>query len=222
MVSTGLLEPTIYEGVVTHTRRSPLGNRFRYRAGYWLVDYDELPQPTTWLRAIGRIRTSDHADIRALLTERGIAADRILLLTTARSLGYVFNPISVYWCYDEAGDQTALLAEVHNTYGGRHVYVLTGDDKNQVDKALYVSPFYPVDGQYRIEISDPGPTVSVTVILERGDDQPFVATLHATRRPPSLVNIVRHAVRYPGLRTSFLIRRQAFSLWRRGLKVVPR
>jgi DUF1365 family protein len=214
--------PALYEGIVTHRRQAPVANRFHYSAGYWLVDYDHLPEPRGRVRAVARVLTSDHADVRAILAERGIVASRIVLLTTPRSLGYVFNPISIFWCYDERGRDTALLAEVHNTYGERHVYVLTADDRHRVSKALYVSPFYPVDGQYRIEVSEPGPTVNVMLVLERSGDAPFVATLHATRRPLNGSGIIRQALRYPSFRTSMLIRRQALSLWRRGLKIVPR
>jgi uncharacterized protein len=214
--------PALYQGVVSHRRRAPVANRFHYPAGYWLVDYDQLPQPSGWVRAIAGVRRCDHVDVRPMLAERGIAASRIVLLTTPRSLGYVFNPISIFWCYDEAGQSTASLAEVHNTYGGRHVYVLTGEDQHRVDKALYVSPFYPVDGQYRIEISEPGPTVNVTVVLEREGEAPFVATLNAARRPLNGLGMIWQALRYSGLRTSLLIRRQALTLWRRGLKIVPR
>jgi DUF1365 family protein len=216
--------PSLYEGVVTHTRRTPLVNRFRYRAGYWLVDYDRLPQPTRWMGAVARVRRDDHADVRSLLSERGLVADQILVLATGRTLGYVFNPISIFWCYDDAGEPTAVLAEVHNTYGGSHVYVLDGEAgaETEIDKELYVSPFYSTEGSYRIRVSPPGPTVSVSVTLEQPGHEPFVATLAATRRPLSVANVLRVSLRYPALRTSALIRWQALRLWIRGLKVVPR
>ena len=72
-----------------------------------------------------RFERSDHSDVRALLTDQGVTADRILMLAMPRTLGYVFNPISIFWCYDAAGGRVAVLAEVHNTYGERHTYLLT-------------------------------------------------------------------------------------------------
>jgi DUF1365 family protein len=221
-VKSDTVYPALYAGFVTHARKAPLDHRFRYQAAYWLVDYDHLPQPAGWMGAMARIRAADHADIRTLLAERDIAATRILLLTTGRTAGYSFNPISLYWCYDDADRISAVLAEVHNTYGESHVYVLSGDTEGEVDKAMYVSPFYPIDGHYQIRVSPPGDTVSVAVTLVRAGDQPFVATMNATRRPITLINLVRYALRYPGIRTSALIRWQALKLWRRGLKVVPR
>lgn len=223
VVTSDLLAPAIFEGRVTHARRTPLAHRFRYRAGYWLVDYDLLPQPRGWMGLVARVRREDHADVRSLLREEGIGADRILLLATARTGGYVFNPLSVFWCYDESGQPTAVLAEVHNTYGGRHVYVLKGEEEEtRVEKELYVSPFYSTEGSYRIRVSQPGSTLSVTVTLEQEGHEPFVASLVATRKPLSVANAVRISLGYSALRTSALIRWQALRLWSRGLKVVPR
>ena len=92
--------PALYEAEVTHARRTPLRHQFTYRASYWLVDFDQLPQPQGFARWFARIRRGDHMDIRRLLESRGIAASRIVMLTGARTLGYVFNPITVFWCYD--------------------------------------------------------------------------------------------------------------------------
>jgi len=225
VVTPDLNVPAIYEGRVTHARRTPLAHRFHYRAGYWLVDYDRLPQPRGWMRLVARVRRDDHADVRSLLHEEGIVAERIVLLATARTGGYVFNPLSVFWCYDDAGHPTAVLAEVHNTYGGRHVYVLRGEDEvsdTRVEKELYVSPFYSTDGSYRIRVSQPGPALSVTVTLEQEGHEPFVASLAATRRPLTVANVLRISLRYSALRTSALIRWQALRLWSRGLKIAPR
>ncbi len=119
--------PALYDSVVTHSRQTPLTHRFRYRSAYWLVDLDRLPQPSGPLRLLARVRAQDHLDVRALLRDNGVAADRVLMLTTARTLGYVFNPITVFWAYDHAGARTAVVAEVHNTYGGRHGYLLRPD-----------------------------------------------------------------------------------------------
>jgi uncharacterized protein len=216
--------PALYAANVTHTRRAPITNHFRYRAGYWLVDFDQLPTRAGIHRYLAHFERDDHCDIRALLAQHGIAADRILMLAMARTLGYVFNPISVYWCYDASGAQVGVLAEVHNTFGGRHTYLLQpdGSGRSEVGKALYVSPFYPVDGHYEIRVSEPGESLSVTVILHRDNDLPFVASLMAERRPVTAANVVRASLMYPALRTSILIRWQAVRLWVRGLKVQPR
>jgi DUF1365 family protein len=218
--------PALYEATVTHQRRAPLTNRFRYRAWYWLVDLDDLPQPSRLLRLFARVDGRDHMDVRALLREAGIPAERVLMLTGARSLGYVFNPISVFWAYDCDGTRTAVVAEVHNTYGDRHAYLLEGDGSAggfaPVDKEMYVSPFYPVDGQYRIHVGDPGEWMTMTVELHREGDEPFVATMRGRRQALTAGAVIRSALRYPAIRTSALIRWQAIRLWCRGLEIQAR
>jgi hypothetical protein len=216
--------PALYEGDVTHVRRSPIHHSFRYRSTYWLVDFDRLPQPRGWARLCTRVRSDDHMDIRGLLEENGITASRILMLTGARALGYVFNPITVFWCYDHAGAPCALVAEVHNTYGDRHAYVLRPevDGATRVEKRMYVSPFNRIEGTYRISAGEPEASLWVSVTLERPGEEPFVATLHGTRQPITMATVVRSVLRHSGLRTRALIQWQGLRLWRRGLTVQPR
>jgi DUF1365 family protein len=215
--------PALYDAVVMHSRQTPVANRFRYKVSYWLVDLDDLPGRRGLLGRLVRFDRRDHCDVRALLAERGVRSDRILMLAMARSYGHVFNPISVFWCYDK-DQRVAVLAEVHNTYGESHTYFLESDGKDcfTVEKMMYVSPFYPIDGQYDIRVSEPASSVSVSVTLRRENDSPFVATLHGERRSAGFSSLVRHSLRRPALRVAFLIRWQAFRLWRRGLRVQPR
>lgn len=216
--------PALYEAQVTHTRSAPLRHRFRHRTFYTLVDIDDPPR---LLRPLAdHDRPGDHVDVRAELAAQGLSAHRILRLASPRTLGHVFNPISVHWCYDEQERLVAVVAEVHNTYGGRHAYVLPPNLRAGVatPKRLYVSPFYPVDGSYQIRLSEPGERVSLSVTLHREGDEPFVATLTARRRPYTARNLLALSARYPvaPLRVSGLIRRHGIALWARGLKVQPR
>ena len=133
MVSPDVVVPALYEADVAHSRRSPLVHRFEYRTTYWLVDFDELPQPRGIARWCTGVRKQDHVDIRGFLDDHGVAAARVVMLTGARSFGYTFDPISVFWCYDEADAQCAVVAEVHNTYGGRHAYLLEFDAHGEAE-----------------------------------------------------------------------------------------
>jgi DUF1365 family protein len=207
-----------------HSRRAPVTNRFRYKVSYWLVDYDNLPRRRGVMGLLVRFERSDHCDIRALLNERGVPTGRVLMLTMARTFGHAFNPISVFWCYDKDETLVAVLAEVHNTYGESYTYFLENNEKEYftVEKMMYVSPYYPVDGYYDIRVSEPGSSVSVSVTLRRENDARFVATLRGERRNARLTSLVRHSLRRPALRVAFLIRWQAFRLWSRGLRVQPR
>ena len=85
--------PVLYASVVTHTRQVPIKNRFRYKASYWLVDYDQLPELTGLIRHLARFERSDHSEDAPASTEQGVTANRILMLAMPRTLGYVFNPL---------------------------------------------------------------------------------------------------------------------------------
>ncbi len=224
MVSAMLDLPRLYDAEVTHARHSPLRHRFTYGASYWLVDFDRLPQPRGIAWWFVRIRRRDHMDIRRLLEERGVTASRVAMLTGARTLGYVFNPITVFWCYDDAGAQCAVVIEVHNTYGERHAYLLEPNAGNgaEVDKAMYVSPFNAIDGTYRIRVDPPDSTVGISVTLERRGEAPFVATLQGRRQSITPRTVLRSALRHSAARTRLLIQWQGLRLWGRGLKVQPR
>ncbi|HWE54000.1 MAG TPA: DUF1365 domain-containing protein [Acidimicrobiales bacterium] len=212
--------PSLYEVSIVHQRRDPEPNRFRYRSYMWMFDLDDPPD-----RVGARYRADDHLDIRAELAARNICADRIVVLTNLRVLGYVFNPISIYWCYGADGTLAARIAEVHNTYAGRHAYVIPGDDQDAtVTKAMYVSPFYPVDGSYRIGISEPVGTLRVSVVLDRPDGHEFRAVMTGRRLEATAANRLRLFCKYPAapLRGRALIQFQGLRLWRKGLEVQPR
>jgi uncharacterized protein len=223
--------PCLYEVSIWHSRQTPVHNTFRYGSYMWLFDLDDPPRLPGLLHFLARYRSIDHVDVRALLEESGMDARRILVLTNLRVLGYVFNPISIYWCYDSAGRLIAHVAEVHNTYGARHAYLLPVETDSTVprsdavvSKAMYVSPFYPVDGVYRIGIGPLTETVQVSVVLERPDDKPFRAGLSGSRREPRVADVVRCLLRYPAgpLRGRALIQLEGLRLWLRHLEVQPR
>ena len=143
----------VYECVVAHARREPLRNVFRYRTYQWLVDLDDLPVLPRWLAPLASFRPADHLgdpgrsireNVDRYLAGRGVdlAGGRVLMLAHARVLGYVFNPLTVFWCYRADGGLECVLAEVHNTYRQRHAYLLPGV-RAEVPKQFYVSPFYP-------------------------------------------------------------------------------
>ena len=224
MVSDDLVVPALYEADVTHTRSSPLTHHFGYRAAYWLVDLDQLPQPRGLAGWCTQVRSQDHVDIRHLLAEQGLAADRVLMLSGARTLGYVFNPITVFWCHDDTNNTCTMVVEVRNTYGDCHAYVLEPDAAGvaTVTKAMSVSPFNAGGGTYRIRITDPAAAVSVSVRLDRPGENPFVATLHGMRQTITMRTILRSIVRHSSARTRILIQLQGLRLWGRGLKVQAR
>ncbi|MDQ4039646.1 MAG: DUF1365 domain-containing protein [Actinomycetota bacterium] len=229
--------PALYYATVGHTRRFPIENSFSYRVYMWLVDLDALPtyhRPYAW---VARFEARDHLgdptrsikdNVVAYLADNGIdlAGGRVIMLANARVAGYVFNPISVHWCYDRDGALDAILAEVHNTYGERHVYLLRPDTSGRAhaDKALYVSPFFDSVGQYVMRFSPPAEELSVTMALLKDGRTPFTATLRGQRRAATPGAVLRAALRFPfmPLLVTALIRYQGIKLWARRLPVVPR
>ena len=174
----------IYDVDILHIRAEPVRHEVRHRSYLWFVDLDQLPKLPRPLRPLARFEARDHvgdpaqsirANIDTFLTENGIdlRGGRVTMLASARSLGYVFNPLSLFWCHDPDGTLVCVVAEVHNTYGVAHRYVLHTDAAGRADteKALYVSPFYPVDGSYRLSVPEPGDRLAVTVTLHRPESR---------------------------------------------------
>lgn len=236
------LAARIYDARTTHRRTvaapAQVDRRFDYRTCYWLIDLDEPPVLPRVLRRLVRFEARDHlgdpagtiaANARARLAEHDLTADRILLLTCPRTLGHVFNPLSVYYCLrtrDTGEELIAVIAEVHNTYGGRHTYLLRPDEAgaDQVGKRFYVSPFLPMGGSYTMRTPLPGERLAVSITLHQDGATPFVATLTGPGRPLTPAAATRAVLRWPvlTLRTSALIRWQGIRLWLRRVPVQPR
>ena len=227
----------LYECRISHVRTAPLRNAFRYRGYQWLVDLDDLPRLPPWLRPLASFRARDHlgdplrsirANVDSYLAGRGIDLNggRIVMLANARVLGYVFNPLTVYWCHRPAGGLACVIAEVHNTYHQRHCYLLRTDDTGRatVPKAFYVSPFYPVEGGYRMTLPEPGQRLALTIVLDRPDGHPFVASVRGTRTDATTGAVLLAAVRHPWATAlvSARIRGQGLKLYARGLRPRPR
>ena len=222
--------PALYETTIHHVRQSPLKHAFTYRSYWWAVDLDDLPSygPLARFRAEDHIGSEDsiRTNVDKLLADHGLSCDRVLMLCNARVLGHVFNPLSLHYCLAADGSVVAVVAEVHNTYGGRHAYVLEtdADGRAHTDKEFYVSPFHEVDGSYEMRLPLPGERLRVDLTYGRPGARPFVATVRGTRLPATRRNVVRAAVRHP-LATRAVaarIRIQGIRLWLRRLPVVPR
>ncbi|MFA6298968.1 MAG: DUF1365 family protein, partial [Nocardioides sp.] len=172
------VEPVIYETTVRHVRRTPFKRTFENRSQIWLVDLDHLPDHGV----LGRFEARDHlgdpdltirANLEAFLAANGVAlgGGRVLMAANARAFGHCFNPISVFWCWDAAGDLAATVVEVHNTYGDRHAYLVHPDANGRAStpKAMYVSPFHGTDGRYELAVPVPGRSLKIAVTLHSDD-----------------------------------------------------
>jgi hypothetical protein len=230
--------PALYPCRITHARTAGPRRVFRYRSYLWLVDLDRLPLlPLLW-RPLASFRVRDHlgradapsirSNIDGYLAEHGIdlRGGRVLMLANAATFGYVFNPISVFWCFDADGAIAAVLAEVHNTYHQRHVYLLHPDSGGRAGapKDFYVSPFLPMHGRYRMRLPEPGDSLRLDVTLVVDDSPLLVAGVRGSRRPVTLWRLAAYSVRFPlvPVLVSLLIRWQGIRLLARRVPVTPR
>jgi DUF1365 family protein len=232
---TTALTPARYRVRIIHHRRGDPDHRFSRRGRVWLVDITDLPTLPRLGRWLASFRPGDHLDATDRPLGDGVAdllarndrppAGRVLMLTRPRVLGYVFNPLSLLYCLDDCGQLQSIIAEVRNTYGGLRCYVLpvAVDGSAVADKDFYVSPFYPVDGTYRLRTPIPGNRLCVSVTLRRNERTVFTATMTGHRLDP------RQASLWSELRTPlgtravmWAIRRHGMALFAKGLRPHPR
>jgi DUF1365 family protein len=208
----------IYEGWVMHRRLRPRHHAFRYRVFSLLLDLDELEGLGHRLTLFRFNRSgalsfhdSDHGDGRTLrawlddlLAREGIVADGARrVLCYPRLFGYVFNPLSVWFCHRADGRLAAIIHEVHNTYGERHAYVLrTGDAddaivRQRVAKDFFVSPFLPMDCAYDFRIRPPGDDVLVAINESEAGRPVLTATFAGKRRPLTDATLAAMLLRHP-------------------------
>jgi DUF1365 family protein len=235
-----VVKPRLYRTRVAHGRTERVQHGFSYRHATWLVDLDDVPVLPRALRWLARFDARDHlgeptasirANVDAYLAAEGVHLDggRVLMLATPRSFGQAFNPLSVFWCHDRTGALACVVAEVHNTYGERHCYLLRPDAHGHAgaDKAFYVSPFFAVDGRSDMTVTDPTAVgdgeLRVAITLTRHDEVVFRASL-AGVPDPGAPSFLAGSLRHPaaGRRTIALIRLQGIRLWLKHLPVMPR
>jgi uncharacterized protein len=227
--------PALVAGHVTHHRRGPVRHGFRYNLYQWLVDLDALPEQPWYLRPFASFSAADHlgdpdrsikANVELFLSSNGISlgeSSRIIMLANARVLGHVFDPLSVFWCFDAHSTLACIVAEVHNTYGERHAYLLHPDPSGvaTTDKAFHVSPFYDVSGRYELRFELSPQVVASTVILRRHKSVAFSATFRGHPRPATRSAVVGQLIRRPLMpqQVSTMIRLHGIFLWLRRLPV---
>jgi len=239
----------LFVGKVMHHRMKPKVHRFTYDVFTLLVDLDRLDEADRQSRLfsvngwnLASFCSKDHgprdgsdlrAHIEALLSGEGIAPPaRILLLAYPRILGYVFNPLSVYYAYDGGGALSAVVYEVRNTFGDIHTYVAPVQPGQLTDaglrqdqaKEFYVSPFIDMDQHYHFRLLPPGRSVRVR-ILETDDTGPLLsATFSGEQIAFTTRNLARLCLRIPLLTVKVMaaIHWEAFKLWRKRLKFHPK
>lgn len=233
---------TLYRCTVFHARLRPFHHQFRYRVFSLLVDIDrlaELPRISRLLghdrRAVLSIWNRDHGPrdgtalrpwAEARLAEAGLDRHpgRIALLCFPRLWGYVFNPLSVYYCWTAAGRLYAVIHEVRNTFGEQHAYVLPAlaDDHGTIlqsaEKCFHVSPFIGMAGHYRFRLAEPGRRLRLQIDEDDGDGPLLTASLSGTAQPAATASLALAVLRHPlmTLKVVAAIHWQALRLWLKG------
>ena len=228
----------LYRTRITHLRRAPVHHYFEHRSYSWFVDVDALPQMPGWLRPFARFDVHDHlweapvdtlrGRVDAFLAGKGVQlpGGKVFALFQARVLGHVYNPLSLYWCHDADGVLRYVIAEVHNTHGERHAYLLppSGVQPTMVDKKLYASPFNDVDGHYLVQAPLPAEDLDVRISLHRDHQPAFVVTLRGSRRPATIRQVLALQMVSPlaPQMNVLSMRIQGTLLWLKRVPMVPR
>ncbi|MDX6259360.1 MAG: uncharacterized protein QOH84_1048, partial [Kribbellaceae bacterium] len=153
--------------------------------------------------------------------------DRVVMLANARSpFGFVFDPLSVFWCLTSTGELRCVVLEIHNTYGERHAQLARPDAAGRftLRKEFYVSPFFTVDGRYNVTLRLDAEHVSVAIDLLQHDRRVFSAAFTGQPRPASRRTVLRAALLTPFVTYQVwaLIRMHGVALWLRRLPVIHR
>lgn len=233
----------LYTGQVAHMR--PGKHRLRYPVFMLTLDLDAPPNELKLLKhnrsALFAFFDRDHGaradaplkpQIETKLREAGIAWDggRVVLLTMPRLFNYVFNPLSVYFCYRHDGSIAALVHEVSNTFGESHFYVLpprtekTGALTQSCAKEFFVSPFLEGGLTYDFTITPPGDRVSVAMIVRRGEEVALTASFAGAHRDLTDAQLFRAWLGNPLMTFKVIagIHWEALRMWLKGVRFLGR
>ena len=233
----------IYQGHVMHMRLQPRAHRFRHAVFSLMLDVDRLPQTARGLRLMRHngfgvlsVHDADHGardgsplrpwiDDQLTRNGRPVAA-RVAMLSFPRVLGVAFNPLTVYYCYDDADHLSSVIYEVKNTFGEQIAYTLpVGDEaggayRQTQRKRMYVSPFIGMDQTYRFSLNDPGDRLALRIRQAGPEGETLIATHTGQARQLTDAGLARALLRHPlmGVRVIALIHWHALLLALKGVR----
>jgi len=237
----------LYFGTVLHQRMKPRRHRLRYRVFSVLFDLDELPTLGNRLRLFSYNRFNlfsfhdrDYgpgaaaplrAHVERQLGAAGIdlAGGPIRLLCNPRICGYVFNPLSTYFCQHKDGSLAAILYEVSNTFGERHTYLIpavadsVGLIRQSCPKRFHVSPFIDMAMTYAFRVRPPGETIGIRIAESDAEGLLLVASFTGKRAALSDAKLGLAFLAYPLLTLGIVaaIHWEALKLWLKGVRLLP-
>ena len=236
---------SVVAAMVVHRRLRPRENAFRYRVAYLCLGLEALERAAgRWLKldrpGLVSFRRADHgardgsdlaAWLRGVLAEHGLANacdGEPVLMTMPRMLGYVFNPVSFWFCRDRAGAVRGVLCEVNNTFGESHCYlvghpdgrVLQADEWLEGRKVFHVSPFLPVEGRYRFRFRLDERAVHVDVNYHDAEGLVLATSVSGRREPLTDRTVLCRFLGNPTMTLGVITRIhwQGLQLWRKRVR----
>lgn len=240
----------LYKALVMHHRLEPKEHRFHYNIFMFYIDLDEIDELTQKLWMLSRnnfnffnFRDSEHLQlpvekpdtsknvkqhITNYLKQHDITVGkgRIMLLTNLNVLGYNFNPVSFYFCFDEKDEPLCVVSEVSNTFGEMKPYLLTTENfidnkfKLNTTKYFYVSPFIDHDVNFDFNLAVPAEKLNIRIDDYKNDKRLFISTLTGKQESLNNRNLLLYSLRFPfiTLKIITLIHWNALKLW---MKKIP-
>lgn len=232
----------LYRGHVAHKRFRPRVHQLAYRVFWTLLDLDDINILDKDIKCFSRNHFNlisfydrDHFDgthddirpfIETQLTRAGLTSSRwhISVLTMPRLLGYVFNPLSVWFCRDEHKELRAIIYEVSNTFGQRHSYLIRVSDphvpliEQKCSKEFFVSPFLDMDMDYHFMIKPPQDDVMIAIATHDKDGVMLTASLKGERAPLTTASLLQAVLSFPfqTLKVILGIHWEALFIWLKG------
>ena len=237
---------SLYTGLVVHKRVRPKKHELRYRVFSLLVDLDRIEAVagqsrvfslnrrglvSLWFSDFGpRDGSNPAAFVREKARAAGISGEiaRVRMLAYPRVFGYAFNPLTVYFLENAAGETIGLVHEVSNTFGEHHFYVAPvspGDTlRHSAKKEFYVSPFNTLEGDYRFSVRPPGNEVFVGIVLGTEDGPLLSAWFEGKSRSFSDGALGKLLLAYPLMTVKVFagIHFEALRLWLKGVPLTLR
>jgi len=241
-----MLTSALYNGVVVHKRVRPVMHSLRYHVFSLLIDCDDLPGLGRRLHLFSynrlnlcSLHDADHGDgtpiaayLRQISAQSGVdGIERFMMLCYPRVLGYVFNPVTVYFGVNAGNEPLLIVYEVNNTFGERQTYVVpveqdkpAGTVHQSCAKAFYVSPFNSVDGRYSFHVTPLGEDITVGIALHTEEGPLLKAFFRGQRELLSDRTLAKALARTGWLSVKVIsaIHYEALKLWFKGLRLMPR
>ena len=229
----------IYNGIVTHTRFKPIRHNLRYKTFSLLLDLDEVEKLDKKLSIFSHNKFNlfsfydkDHGDRDGSSLKTWVLSNlkkfnihqninTIKILCYPRIFGYVFNPLSIFYCYDNT-NLKAIFYEVKNTFNEQHTYIFKVNNNEKIDqkckKKFYVSPFMDMETYYNFKLLEPDEKLSVYIKQTDTEGTVLTATQTGDKKELSLKQLIFNFIQYPLMTIKIIssIHYEALLLWKKG------